>query len=79
MVREWARDENDPDKRRRGLDELEHYRLAFKYPQTFLFFRIVLNPEMKLLVLHHSGIVYECSLTPAINNRDSLPHFEISG
>jgi diguanylate cyclase (GGDEF)-like protein len=29
-VIEWARDEKNPDSRRRGLAELEHYRLAFK-------------------------------------------------
>ncbi|WDR01261.1 HAMP domain-containing protein [Devosia algicola] len=28
-VRDWAVDENDPERRRRGLGELEHYRQAF--------------------------------------------------
>lgn len=29
IVMDWAADEDDPEKRRRGLTELEHYRLAF--------------------------------------------------
>ncbi|MEN3951805.1 diguanylate cyclase [Iodidimonas sp. SYSU 1G8] len=29
-ILEWAMDEDEPDKRARGLAELEHYRLAFK-------------------------------------------------
>ncbi|AMJ61212.1 sensor domain-containing diguanylate cyclase [Bosea sp. PAMC 26642] len=35
-ILEWAQDENDPDKARRGLAELEHYRLSFKDQSYFV-------------------------------------------
>jgi len=34
-ILEWAQNENDPDKTRRGLAELEHYRLSFKDQSYF--------------------------------------------
>jgi diguanylate cyclase (GGDEF)-like protein len=34
-ILEWAQDEKDPDKTRRGLAELEHYRLSFKDQSYF--------------------------------------------
>ena len=36
VVLEWARDEDDPDKRRRGLAELEHYRRSFTDRSYFI-------------------------------------------
>ena len=44
-VREWARDESDPDKAARGLAELEHYRLSFQDRSYFF-------------VVHASGNYY---------------------
>lgn len=44
-VLEWAQDESDPEKRARGLAELEHYRLAFKDRSYFF-------------VVHESGNYY---------------------
>ncbi|MBU0723412.1 MAG: diguanylate cyclase [Alphaproteobacteria bacterium] len=44
-ILDWAQDENDPDKRRRGIAELEHYRLAFKDKSYFF-------------VIHDSGSYY---------------------
>jgi diguanylate cyclase (GGDEF)-like protein len=35
-VREWAANENDPDKKARGIGELEHFRIAFK-DQSYFF------------------------------------------
>lgn len=35
-ILDWAADESDPEKRRRGLDELEHFRLAFR-DQSYFF------------------------------------------
>lgn len=35
-VRDWTEDEQDPDRRRRGLAELEHFRLAFRDRSYFL-------------------------------------------
>lgn len=44
-VRAWARDEADPDKTKRGLAELEHYRLSF-HDKSYFF------------VVHQSGNYY---------------------